>query len=123
MSQYEYYEFQAVDRRLTERDMQELRACSSRAQITPTSFTNEYHWGDFKGSPDEMMRRYYDAHLYFANWGTHRIMLRLPRALLAPKIAEQYCVDDLVRTSATRRRRPAASLSGMAVGLRRVGTR
>jgi len=49
MSQYEYYEFQAVDRRLNVRDMQELRACSSRAQITPTSFTNEYHLGSFKG--------------------------------------------------------------------------
>ncbi len=22
-----------------------------------------------------MMQRYYDAHLYLANWGTHRIML------------------------------------------------
>ena len=101
MSEYQYYEFLAVDRPLTAAEQAEVRQLSTRARITATSFTNEYHWGDFKGSPDEMMRRY-DAHLYFANWGTHRIMLRLPRALLAPKIAEQYCVDDLVRTSATR---------------------
>jgi hypothetical protein len=31
------------------------------------------------------MQRYYDAHLYLANWGTHRIMLRLPRTLFEPE--------------------------------------
>jgi hypothetical protein len=35
------------------------------------------------------MQRYYDAHLYFANWGTHRVMFRLPRTLLDPELAEQ----------------------------------
>jgi len=29
--------------------MQRLSAVSSRAQINPTSFVNEYNWGDFKG--------------------------------------------------------------------------
>jgi hypothetical protein len=47
-----------------------VRELSTRATITATSFVNEYQWGDFKGSPDELMQRYYDAHLYFANWGT-----------------------------------------------------
>ena len=47
------------------------------------------------------MQRYYDAHLYFANWGTHRIMLRLPRTLLDPETAGQYCVDGQVRMSTT----------------------
>lgn len=48
------------------------------------------------------MRRYYDAHLYFANWGADRIMFRLPRALLSPATAEQYCVDPYVTMSVTR---------------------
>ena len=102
MSEYQYYEFLAVDRPLTAAEQAEVRQLSTRARITATSFTNEYHWGDFKGSPDQMMQRYYDAHLYFANWGTHRIMLRLPRTLLDPKIAEQYCVDGQVSISTTR---------------------
>src|SRR5207248_301307 len=42
MSEYQYYEFQTIDRRLDEKEMQELRGYSSRARITPTSFTNEY---------------------------------------------------------------------------------
>ena len=31
MSEYQYYEFQTADRRLSEKEMQELRACSTRA--------------------------------------------------------------------------------------------
>ena len=101
MSEYQYYEFLAMDRPLTAAEQAEVRQLSTRARITATSFTNEYHWGDFKGSPGEMMQRYYDAHLYFANWGTHRIMLRLPRTLLDPEIAGQYGAADLVRVSTT----------------------
>jgi hypothetical protein len=96
MSEYQYYEFLAVDRPLTAAEQAEVRALSTRARITATSFTNEYHWGDFRGDPRHLMQRYYDAHLYLTNWGTHQIMLRLPRALLNPKVAERYCVGDQV---------------------------
>jgi hypothetical protein len=102
VSEYQYYEFLALDRPLTTAEQAEVRRLSTRARITATSFTNEYNWGDFRGSPDELMRRYYDAHLYFANWGTHRVMFRLPRTLLDPGLAEQYCVDPQVSVSATR---------------------
>ncbi len=102
MSEYQYYEFLALDRPLTAAEQAEVRRLSTRARITATSFTNDYQWGDFRGSPDELMRRYYDAHLYFANWGTHRVMFRLPRTLLDSKLAEQYCVDPQVSVSATR---------------------
>ncbi|WP_329424924.1 hypothetical protein OG339_31510 [Streptosporangium sp. NBC_01495] len=94
MSEYQYYEFLAVDRPLDARQQAEVRALSTRARITATSFTNEYHWGDFSGDPRRMMERYYDAHLYLTNWGTHRVMLRLPRTLLDMNVAEQYCVGD-----------------------------
>jgi hypothetical protein len=82
MSEYQYYEFQAIDRPLGEADRQALRAFSSRAQITATSFTNHYEWGDFKGDPKKLMDRYFDLHLYLANWGTRRLMIRLPKRLV-----------------------------------------
>jgi hypothetical protein len=44
VSEYQYYEFLAIDRPLTEQEMRELRAVSSRAVITPTRFTNHYEW-------------------------------------------------------------------------------
>jgi hypothetical protein len=96
MSEYQYYEFLTIDRPLDDRQQAEVRALSTRARITATSFVNEYHWGDFRGDPNRLMQRYYDAHLYLANWGTHRIMLRLPRDLLDLNVAGQYCVGDQV---------------------------
>lgn len=43
MSEYPYYEFQAIDRPLDERAMIALRAITSRATIPTTSLVNGYH--------------------------------------------------------------------------------
>ena len=94
MSEYQYYEFQAVDRPLNDKEMNELRAFSTRAKITPNSFTNDYSWGSFKGDEDRWMEKYFDGFLYYANWGTHILKLRLPSALLDFKTAQAYCSGD-----------------------------
>jgi len=94
MSEYQYYEFQAIDRPLTKAEMAELRALSTRATITSTRLQNEYHWGDFKGDPQILMARYFDAHLYFANWGTRILMFRLPAQFLDAATASPYCFSD-----------------------------
>jgi hypothetical protein len=88
MSEYQYYEFQAIDRPLSAADRDALRALSTRAQITATSFTNTYQWGDFKGDPDALMEHCFDLHLYLANWGTRRLMLRLPQRLIDRRVAD-----------------------------------
>jgi hypothetical protein len=80
MSEYQCYEFVALERALTAKQMAELRVISTRAEISPTRFWNEYQWGNLKADPRKLMERYFDAHLYFANWGTHRLMLRIPKA-------------------------------------------
>jgi hypothetical protein len=94
VSEYQYYEFLALDRPLTGIQRAELRSISSRAEITATRFVNEYEWGDLKGDPREMVERYFDAFLYLANWGTRRLMLRLPRGMLDAETARQYCYTD-----------------------------
>jgi hypothetical protein len=94
VSEYQYYEFTAVDRPLTTREQSELRSVSTRADITATSFVNTYEWGDFKGDPRQLMQRYFDAHLYLANWGTRQLMLRLPTRVLDPATVAGYCVGD-----------------------------
>ncbi|WP_377702426.1 hypothetical protein [Pseudoduganella sp. UC29_71] len=78
MSEYQYYEFAAVDAPLTRAQQAALRACSSRAAITASSFTNQYHWGDLKGDPRDWMKRYFDAHVYSAGWASCSLVLRLP---------------------------------------------
>src|SRR5262249_35458277 len=92
VSEYQYYEFVAVDRPLDQDQMGRLRALSTRATITPTGFVNTYHWGDFCGDPGKLMERYFDGFLYLANWGTHRVMLRLPSRLLPLEVADRYCI-------------------------------
>jgi len=102
MSEYQYYEFQAVDRPLDERAMAALRLITSRARITPTSLVNVYHFGDFKGNPDRMMDQYFDAHLYVANWGTRRLMFRLPaQSFLLAKV-KPYAVPLVLEARATK---------------------
>ena len=94
MSEYQYFEFLTIDRPLSRQQQAEVRALSSRAHITSTRFVNEYHWGDFKGDPNRLMERYYDAHLYLATWGTQRVMFRLSRHLLAWNVVADFVVDD-----------------------------
>jgi len=94
MSEYQYYEFLAVDRPLNPSEMQELRRLSTRAKITPTQFTNTYNWGSFGGSPSKMMEKYFDAHVYVANWGTSNLMLRFPRGVIDEDLLSAYCTDD-----------------------------
>jgi len=100
MSQYQYYEFQAIDQQLTERETAMLRGFSSRATITPTRFVNNYSYGSFKGNASEWMTKYFDAFLYLANWGRHEFMLRLPARVLPLETALQYCTGDAACTRA-----------------------
>ena len=94
MSEYQYYEFQAIDRPLSEADRSALRSLSTRARITATSFTNHYEWGNFKGDPQQLMERWFDLHLYLANWGTRRLMMRLPQRLVDRSRLDAFLPDS-----------------------------
>ena len=57
MSEYQYYEFQAIDRQLTDEEQKALRGYSGRARINPTRFVNSYSYGDFRGDESEWMAK------------------------------------------------------------------
>ncbi|MGW3727108.1 hypothetical protein [Streptomyces sp. NPDC000851] len=94
MSEYQYYEFLAVDRPLDPAQLQQVRSLSTRATISPTRFVNEYHWGDFRGDTTKLVEQLYDAHLYYANWGSRRLVLRLPADVLPVKTAAAYAMEE-----------------------------
>jgi hypothetical protein len=102
MSEYQYYEFLAIDRPLTAKEMAALRSLSTRAHITSVSFTNDYQWGNFKGNPLELMKRFFDAHVYVANWMTAIFMVRLPIEAIPKKTAEAMAVDGVLDFKATK---------------------
>ncbi|MGE4558907.1 MAG: hypothetical protein AB7E77_01780 [Desulfobulbus sp.] len=94
MSEYQDDEFLAIDRPLSSREMDHLRAVSTRARITPVSFVNEYNWGDFKGDSIEFMRLFLDAHVYLANWGKSLFMVRLPLKAIKKQTITTSCTNS-----------------------------
>jgi flagellar motility protein MotE (MotC chaperone) len=100
VSEYQYYEFQAVDRPLTEKEMTTLRGFSSRATITSTRFVNSYSYGRVKGDPSKWIEEYFDAFIYLANWGTRELFLRLPARALPVRVAKAYCAGDVASARA-----------------------
>jgi hypothetical protein len=97
MSEYQYYEFVAIDRPLSPDQQRELRGITTRATITSTRLVNEYEWGDFKGDPLELLEKYFDAHLYYANWGTRVLMFGFPIHLVDVDALSAYVDDEFVR--------------------------
>lgn len=93
MSEYQYIAFRATDRPLTDQEFDFAQTQSSRAEITRRSFTNEYHFGDFRGDPEKLLRRGFDAHLHYANYGVRTVMMRLPLGLPFPKLLWSKYVD------------------------------
>jgi hypothetical protein len=57
MSEYQYYDFRAIDKPLDQDEMDDLRSLSSRAEITSFSLTNEYSYGSFRGKSEDLMSR------------------------------------------------------------------
>lgn len=101
MSEYQYYEFLALERPLTREEQQYMRDISSRGHITPVSYANHYSWGDFKGNRTGLMQRFYDAHVYLNNCGTAVFMLRVPLAALDRKSVEPFTIEDVFEGEAT----------------------
>ncbi|GAA4355292.1 hypothetical protein GCM10023165_47280 [Variovorax defluvii] len=99
MSEYQYYEFAAIDRPLTAAEMAQLRKVSTRGHISASSFVNHYEWGGLKADPTEWMRGYFDAFVYTANWCSCR--LSRERAQSASPRPDCGLGDASCRTTAT----------------------
>lgn len=93
MSEFQCYQFKSFDRPLTEGERSEVSSWSSRAQVTSDSATFVYHYGDFRHSPEWAVEQYFDAMIYFANWGTRQLLLRLPASLIDAKALEKFCLQ------------------------------
>lgn len=103
MSEYQYYEFRAIDRSLTDRQMRELRAISTRAAISRTSFSNYYTFGDLKANPRDLLMKYFDASLYFANWVFLEVAFRYPKGAVNVKAIRRYAMGHTLEIRSTAR--------------------
>lgn len=101
MSEYQYFEFAAIGRPLTDGEMAALRAVSTRAVITPSGFVNHYEWGGLKADPLDWMRRYFDAFVYLADWAHCRFALRLPRDMFGKAELKPFGVKQSLTIDAS----------------------
>ena len=58
--------------------MQEMCDLSSRAEVSRTSASFTYNYGDFPVDPIEVLTQYFDALFYTASWGSRRLAFRFP---------------------------------------------
>lgn len=99
MSEYQYYEFQTIDRSLTQVEQRALGQLSSRVQLSSTKAVFTYSYGDFPGNPKQVLAKYFDAMFYLANWGTLQLMFRFPKAIVDLESIKKYCVDCYIEVS------------------------
>jgi hypothetical protein len=69
---------------------------------------NTHEWGNFKADPRDLVVKCFDAFLYYANWGTRRLILRVPSTRLEPRIAKQYVA---IRSGSARNSRSVATVT------------
>jgi len=99
MSEYQYYEFQTIDRPLTKAEQQEISELSSRVQLSSTRAAFTYNYANFRYEPKQLLVKYFDAMFYIANWGTLQLMFRFPKHLIDVEQMQQYGIADRVAIS------------------------
>jgi len=97
MSEYQYYEWQTVDRPLNASEQREVDGLSSHMDtVTSTQAIVTYSWGDFKHDPKEVLLKYFDAFLYDSNFGSRTLLFRLPKDLVDVSSVQPYLFEDRI---------------------------
>lgn len=94
MSEYQYYEFQTIDRPLTAEQQAEIRKLSSRVALSASRAAFNYSYGDFRGDPLRVLEQHFDALLYIANWGSKQLAFRFPIGALTLEHLQPYLLGD-----------------------------
>src|SRR5712691_935661 len=97
MSEYQHYEFMTIDRPLTKAQLDAVNALSSHIEASPTHALIIYHWGDFKHDPIDVLHKYFDGFLYWANWGSPQLAFRFPRGILPSNLLDGYDLEDFAK--------------------------
>jgi hypothetical protein len=102
VSEYQYYEFLALDRPLTATEKAYVESLSSRVELTSTQAKFVYNYGDFRGNPQELVEKCFDVMLYMASWGSRQLIFRFPKSLVNADVFEPYCLEDRITVSTTK---------------------
>lgn len=96
MSEYQYYEWQRLEGPLTAAEQKAVDALSSHIEVNAMQASVSYNWGDFRHDPLTVLAKYFDAYLYFANWGSFDLAFSFPKGLIDAAVLEVYFDEDHV---------------------------
>ncbi|QDS94659.1 hypothetical protein FF011L_34390 [Roseimaritima multifibrata] len=96
MSEYQWVEFRAIESPLDREAIEFMHTQSSRAEIDQWRFANEYHYGDFHGDALEMLRRGYDLHVHYSNFGNRTLYFRFHDGFQFAELVDQYTDDEQI---------------------------
>ena len=68
MSEYQYYEWQTLERPLTADEQKAVNGLSSHIDVTSSQAIVTYEWSNFKHDSIKVLAKYFDSFLYLANW-------------------------------------------------------
>ncbi len=94
MSEYQFYEFKAIDKPLSEKDKNEISSWSSRTNPSNTGAIFIYSYSDFPKDEIKVVEKYFDAMFYISNWGITQLVFKLPNNLIDIGRIRQYCIMD-----------------------------
>lgn len=90
MSEFQYHEWQTIDRVLTPDEQTTVNKLSSHITVSSSKAVVTYHWSDLRHDPKQVLLKYFDAYFFRANWGSLRLMFRFPKELLDQTESEPY---------------------------------
>ncbi|MSP14739.1 MAG: hypothetical protein EXR62_17495 [Chloroflexi bacterium] len=90
MSEFQYYEFQAIDKPLTAEQIAYIRTLSRRVNPTSTHAVFTYSYSDLPKNALEVLEQHFDALLYMANWGSRELAFRFPRKAIDLEAINPY---------------------------------
>lgn len=96
MSEYQFYEFRTTGCALSKQEKEALRDYSSQAEVDSRSARYVYTFGDFPGDEIALLCEHFDAMLYITNWGSRRLLLKLPRNMVVPEELTPYLLENMI---------------------------
>ena len=81
MSEFQYLEFYSTTPlSIEQRDY--VSSLSSRSEVSLNRAVFKYSYSDFPADERQVLLSYFDMFLYLSNWGTRRLIFKLPKDLV-----------------------------------------
>ena len=96
MSEYQYYEWQKLESPLTIAEQNAVDALSSHIEVSAMQASVSYNWSSFGHDPMRVLAKYFDAYLYFANWGSYELAFSFLKGLIDAAALEVYFDEEHV---------------------------